>query len=386
MMGLEDLLSECDDLNEPSCMDKILMYLEEIKEEDDMFMEALLDKLRAEEITWEQPWYQQNTSISRPLKERCDNKKEETYRTDTICKEENKLILKNWHELIAEYDIPDKLICLARWKNKDKSRLPNTPEERVRRFVVSYLARGLQRTSFQIFRHIQTYYGGPVKGHYSEAEERIMKVCFKHHPNNAVVLLSMVLGREPRGIYKRLQQLYNGKPVKKRIKWNLDLATKFLKLLMKYTGLPLEELKNRRFDKEVWLKLGKKFDQHYIYLQSFWYDSLHVQLFVKSSVKIKKLRKKALKIILESPYQIWSDIRWKDVIKHFPDGFTHRFLYKLCRNLVYKKRKYLKRPLADVVSFAFSNLKNGRKRRLRTVRLNEQNELEAVVYNKLRTD
>lgn len=64
---------------------------------------------------------------------------------------------------------------------------------------------------------------------------------------------------------------------------------------MKYTGLPLEELKNKRFDKEVWVKIAEKFDHHYIHIQTFWYRSLHVQLFVKSNVKINKLRKKMFK-------------------------------------------------------------------------------------------
>lgn len=77
--------------------------------------------------------------------------------------------------------------------------------------MVAFLARGLNRTLFQVFRHIMTYYGGSNKGAYSEAEEKIMKVCFMHHPNHSVTLLSKVLGREPRGIYKRLQQLFNGK-------------------------------------------------------------------------------------------------------------------------------------------------------------------------------
>lgn len=108
------------------------------------------------------------------------------------------------------YDIPDKPVCLARWKNKDKSRLPNTPEELARRFVVAYLARGLERTIYQVFRHVMTYFGGAVKGAYSPYEEKIMQVCFMHHPNHAVTLLSMVLCREPRGIYKRLQQMFNG--------------------------------------------------------------------------------------------------------------------------------------------------------------------------------
>lgn len=111
---------------------------------------------------------------------------------------------------MQKYDVPDKLICLARWRNKYKSRLPNTPEEQAKRYVVAYLSRGLQRTLYQVFRHIMTHYGSPNKGPYTLEEEKIMEVCFEHHPNHAVTLLSTILKREPRGIYKRLKQQLEG--------------------------------------------------------------------------------------------------------------------------------------------------------------------------------
>lgn len=106
--------------------------------------------------------------------------------------------------------MPDKLVCLARWKNKDKSRNPKTSEERARQFVTAYLAKGLERNLYQVYKFIQSHYGGPVKGHYSKTEEKIMEICFLHQPRNAVTYLSVILGREPRGIYKRMQQRFNG--------------------------------------------------------------------------------------------------------------------------------------------------------------------------------
>lgn len=381
-MEFGDILKDFDDLNEPACMDRILMYLEEIKDEDYFFMELLVDKLKGETITWEQPWYQQSKSLSRPFKNDKNESHTEPYRTDTICKAESDLIEDNWHEFKKLYEVPDKLICLARWRNKDKSRLPNTPEEQARRFVVAFLARGLKRTIYQVFRHIVTHYGGAVKGPYSSDEEKIMKVCFKHHPNHAVTLLSMVLSREPRGIYKRLQQMFSGKPEKKKIKWTLSLATRFVKLLLKYTKLPLEELKYRKIDKDVWLKLEKKFDQHYVHLQTFWYQSLHVQVFVQEPLKINKLRKRVFKSLLASSYQVWTDIRWKDLVKEFPDGITHKFLYGICRSVVCRIPGYLKKPLPEVVEYAIDRLKNHsfRKRRLKTLQFDENGELEIARY------
>lgn len=64
---------------------------------------------------------------------------------------------------------------------------------------------------------------------------------------------------------------------------------------MKYSNETFENLKNKRFEKTVWLKLEEEFDQNYAYLQLFWYRSLHVQLFVKYDVKIRKLRKNLFK-------------------------------------------------------------------------------------------
>ena len=39
-MEFADILQDIDDLSEPACMDRILMYLEEIKDEDHFFMEV----------------------------------------------------------------------------------------------------------------------------------------------------------------------------------------------------------------------------------------------------------------------------------------------------------------------------------------------------------
>lgn len=79
------------------------------------------------------------------------------------------------------------------------------------------------------------------------------------------------------------------------MKWTLPLATKFLKLLLKYTNLPLEELKNRSIEKSVFMKLAQKFEHNYTCLRIFWYQSLHVQIFVNEHIKLNKLRKKAFK-------------------------------------------------------------------------------------------
>lgn len=59
----------------------------------------LFEKLGNQNITWEQPWYQVYTGLTRKLKDANDNKKEH-YRTDTITQEEDEIIKRNWHKLM----------------------------------------------------------------------------------------------------------------------------------------------------------------------------------------------------------------------------------------------------------------------------------------------
>ncbi|XP_031769159.2 uncharacterized protein LOC113518517 [Galleria mellonella] len=384
-MTLEELYEELKDMDisEPSCMDKIKLYFEELEEEDDEFMELLLSKLDNEVITWEQPWYQQTKCLSRPLKE-PEEQHDETYNTDSMSKEEIDLIHKNWRKFKKKYDIPNKIICLARWKNKGKSR--HSRELHVKHFVVAYLARGLKRNLYQVLRHIMTYYGSPVKGDYSAFEEKLMDICFQYEPKHAVVILSKVLGREPRGIYKRLGYTVDVKPQRKKLKWTLPLATKFLNLLLEYSNCSLEELKHKKIEKSIWLKLEKDIDQQYIYLQSFWHDTLKVQLFVKEYITLRSLRKKIFKKLKKSTYQVWPDIRWKELVKEFSDGYTHRFLYRIAYNTIKHMSNYLKRPLQEIVHYALASLKCGQyyhTKRLRTLILNEEGHLEPIQYDKL---
>ncbi|XP_047528147.1 uncharacterized protein LOC125064886 [Vanessa atalanta] len=371
-----------EDLSDPTLIDDLQMVLEQIQAEDEEFMQILLDKIESMVITWEQPWYQEPNCLTRPLKVKDDDVSQD-YRTDTICSEERELISKNWKDFRKTYGVPNKPACLARWRNKDKSRHPNTPEELVRRFVMAYLARGLNRTIYQVYKFFITHYGNRFKGRYSVYEEKIMLVCMYHNPKNVVPYLSAVLGREPRGIYKKLLQLSNGKKTERNnFKWTLPLCTKFLKLMMKYTGEPLENLQNKRFGTSIWVQLEEAMGKEHICLQMFWYNSLHVQLFVRCDIKINKLRKKILKKLKLYPYKIWSDIRWKEILKHFPDGFTHGFLYKTTSNIFRKYKDYRQTPLEKLIDYGLKRIKTMPNKRLKTLILNEKQELEIINYKK----
>ncbi|XP_072942017.1 uncharacterized protein [Epargyreus clarus] len=339
-------------------------------------------KLQNIEITWELPWYQQSKCLTRPVVVNHGDMKE-NFRTDKITKEESDRIHKNWRKFRKLFNIPNNPECFARWKNTNKCKSPHTPEERVRRIVTIYLAKGLERTLYQVYRHILIRYGNPVKKKYSLEEEKLMEVCFYHNARNAVPILSTVLGREPRGIYKKLEEWLNGKPESKKLKWILPLATKFVKLLMKYTDLPLDELKYKRFDKKVWIKLEQDMEQQYIYLQKFWYDKLHVQIFVKRDIKINKLRRKIAKKLRESPYKVWSDIRWKELLKEFPDGFTHTFLYKTWANIFRQNKEIPKVSLEELIQYAINRIPSLPSRRLRTLTFNENGDLEEIRYEKV---
>ncbi|CAH2102238.1 unnamed protein product [Euphydryas editha] len=380
-MDLVQRFSTVEDLSDPTLLDDLQIHLERIQAEDEEFMQILLDKKGEMIVTWEQPWYQQTNCLTRPLKVENDETIEK-YRTDTICYEESKRINKNWKNFRKTYNVPNRPECLARWRNKVKSRHPNTPEEFVRRFVMAYLARGLNRTVYQVYKYFITHYGSPLKGRYSLYEENIMAICINHNPKNVVPYLSAVLGREPRGIYKKMVEFFNGKPDSRKLKWTLPLATKFLKLLIQYTGEPLENLKNKKIDKSVWLQLEKDMDQQYIYLQLFWYHTLHVQLFVQYDVKLNKLRKKILKKVKLYPYRIWSDIRWKEILTHFADGFSHGFLYRVTYAIFKHYKGYRQTPMEELLAYGLQRIKTMPNKRLRTLVLNKNQELEIISYKK----
>ncbi|KAG6450460.1 uncharacterized protein LOC115443759 isoform X2 [Manduca sexta] len=241
-MDLKKLADEIDDITDPTAIEKVLFHIYQIQEEDDEFMELLIETCKEEIVLWEQPWYQLSSCLTRKLQETNENA-DEQYRTDAISKKEDEKIKKNWRKFIKKYNLPDKFVSFARWRNKHGCRNPNAQQEKVRRYVAAYLARGLQRTIYQVYKYVMTHTGENVKKQYTPEEEKIMKVCFYHKPEKAVTYLSAILCREPRGIYKRLAYINNGKPPRKRMNWTLNLATKFLTSLMKHTGLTVDELK-----------------------------------------------------------------------------------------------------------------------------------------------
>ncbi|XP_068626663.1 uncharacterized protein [Battus philenor] len=354
------------DITEPACYEKIEIALDEIYSEDDEFMELLISKLDSMVVTWEQPWYQSSNCLTRPFKINDENV--EMFRTDHICKDESDHIKKNWKKFVKKFNVPDKLLSFARWKNTSKCKSPHTPQESVRRFVTAFLAQGLERNIYQVYKYIVSHFGSPVKGVYKEEEEKLMEICFHHKPKDAVTNLSLLLGRDPRGIYKRLQQMYEGKPEKKRVKWNLENATKFLNLLLQHSGYSLEELKYRKFEKSVWLSIEKEMDHQSAYLKKFWYSALHVQIFVKKQIKLNTVRKKVFKLLRVSPYKVWTDIQWKELLIFFPDGFTHMFLYKTCSSVFANNKNYLKQPMDELLEYFYQKIKMCRRnKRLRTL-------------------
>lgn len=86
------------------------------------------------------------------------------------------------------------------------------------------------------------------------------------------------------------------------------------------------------------------------------------------------------------PYKVWGDIRWKEILKEFPEGFTHLFLYRICAKIFDKYPGYRKDPIQDVIEYGLRKTKSMRNKRLKTLVLNENKELEVIKYeDKLRT-
>lgn len=98
----------------------------------------------------------------------------------------------------------------ARWRNTNLCRR-SSEEDNVRRFVYSYLARGLKRTIPQVYLHVVYQFAHPPKGRYSEDEKKVIEICFYHNPRKAVRLCGKVLNRGPRGILEKFNKNVNGK-------------------------------------------------------------------------------------------------------------------------------------------------------------------------------
>lgn len=82
----------------------------------------------------------------------------------------------------------------------------------------------------------------------------------------------------------------------------------------------------------------------------------------------------------DSSYKVWSDIRWAELVEHFPDGITNRFLYKMSISIVRKHKKYLKTPLQEIANFGLQTIKSYRytNKRLRRLTVNDKGNLEVI--------
>ncbi|XP_063616257.1 uncharacterized protein LOC134789616 [Cydia splendana] len=359
---LEKMFEDMTDITDPASMGRVLEILNQSRIEDDKYIQLLVYTLRGKEITWELPLYQQNFRLSRkPPPEEA-----ELCASGRFTKAEGELIKKNWDRFVRKFGVPDKPICLARWRNRTQIKISSkSAEECVRNYVAAYLAQGLPRSLYQVFRYFQITYSYPVKlRSYTPIEEKIMKICFYHEPKDACVIASEVLGREPRGIIKRFSQYTKGKPEpKQKIKWTLDLAAKLIHYLMEYSGCRFKKLKNNQFNPEVWRKVEEEMGQISVHLREFWFSKLHVQLFAKCTIKLKSLRKIIYNKLKKSPYEVWSDIRWKDLVKEFPDGFTDMFLYRIAKTEFRGVANYQEIPLPQLLGqVAINNRKKPNKR------------------------
>ncbi|XP_022130241.1 uncharacterized protein LOC111003832 isoform X1 [Pieris rapae] len=364
-----------------SCRDKIKLLLHELKVQDEEYMELLVELKEKMIIYWYQPWYQRTGWLTKKIEQ--NENEHEKFRTDKFTLTECERVHKNWLKFVKKFQVPDQPMKLARWKSKGKSKISKFgPEEYVRRYIISYLARGLERNLHQVFQHFHVCYGTLNKGPYTQLETKVIQLCYYHFPEDAVQYASRLLCRETRGVQMKIHMDFKDNLKKKRpkVRWTLDSATKFLKLIMKFTGLRLEELKYKKIDRSIWVKMEDEMDKDAKTLNFFWYYYLHVQIFVKLDLKLKKIKKKIIKVIKSYPYRVWTDINWKDLVQHFPDGVTSGFLYNIFVHSAIHYKNYLKAPLHEVLDFVREKIKTSNKR-LKTLTLNNDGMLEVVCYN-----
>lgn len=85
----------------------------------------------------------------------------------------------------------------------------------------------------------------------------------------------------------------------------------------------------------------------------------------------------------KSSYKIWSDIRWRDLVKKFPDGITAEFMYRVAKYLFKQNPKYLTSPLPEILAEATeSNKKKSLNRRLKCVEFDKEGNLRYVQHKK----
>ncbi|XP_061729257.1 uncharacterized protein LOC133534190 isoform X1 [Cydia pomonella] len=345
---LEKMFEDVTDITDPASMGRVLEILDQSRIEDEKYMQLLVDTLRGKEITWKLPEYQQNFRLSRkPPPEEA-----ELCANGHFTKAEGELVKKNWESFVQKFRLPDTPMSLARWRNRTQIKISSKSEEEyVRNYVAAYLAQGLHRSLHQVFRYFQITYSYPVKlRNYTPTEEKIMEICFYHRPKDACVIASEVLGRDRRGIIKRFSQYTKGKKEpKQKIRWTLDLAAKLIHCLMEHSRCRFKKLKYNQFNPEVWRKVEEEMGQVSTYLREFWFSKLHVQLFAKCNIKLTSLRKIIFKKLKESSYEVWSDIRWTDLVKEFPDGFTDLFLYNVAKRPLRGVANYREKPLPQLV-------------------------------------
>ncbi|XP_013176652.1 PREDICTED: uncharacterized protein LOC106124489 isoform X3 [Papilio xuthus] len=157
-MDWNEILSDVEDINDPTLYEKVLIALDDIYCEDEDFMQLLISKLDTMHVTWDQPWYQTSLCLTRcTVTNYEDNEKLEKFRTTHFTNQECEQIKENWANFITEYDVPDMLQSFARWKNRD-CKNPSSPHEQVRRFVTAYLAQGLERNMHQVYQMLLKIY------------------------------------------------------------------------------------------------------------------------------------------------------------------------------------------------------------------------------------
>ncbi|CAG4954395.1 unnamed protein product [Colias eurytheme] len=107
------------EISDPTSKDQISIILEDLRTEEEDFIEKLADKLDSMIITWEQPWYQKTGWLTRRLKQSSDDEK---FCEDKMSKAECDRIHKNWEKFVKQFNLPNKPMCLARWRNKDRNK------------------------------------------------------------------------------------------------------------------------------------------------------------------------------------------------------------------------------------------------------------------------
>ncbi|XP_031780803.1 uncharacterized protein LOC100680494 [Nasonia vitripennis] len=384
------------------------------KEMEDALPDELRKKLKLMKVKLQHqvpPQHKiENNAGSRPMSEE-QSKEFETYgplKRGSFTKSEDEIIRKNWQDFCEIHEWDENIVSpFLSMRHKGKYYIPELTE---RKNFVRFLANGLPwRSLYSVYFRFKNLFNVNVgTGKYSSKEDEIIMSHFRDASAAAIVnqcaKVAEILKRKRHSVWLRYQKLKkihnltnrksdlsdyesderevsNKKKVKTKsrksktsysdakrqkkiihekvytnVKWTSPLVNKFIETLIKETSSSnVQDLKYKKIDQSVWIKVEKSISVDRTTLQNFWHCQLHLQLFSPGPIYLNDTKMKLIEYMHENKEKNLEDILWADVCLSF-DGITTDFLSKLFDHLIqHGQNKIDSNNLKEIVQYLYEN-------------------------------